>query len=102
MKVLSADKFEQTGLDGLRAEGCDVIYRPDLHDEALAEATRSTSAEVLVVRGKAVTAPMLEAGSLSLVVREARASTRLTSLRRRRTASTSRIAPAGTRGPSPS
>jgi D-3-phosphoglycerate dehydrogenase / 2-oxoglutarate reductase len=69
MKVLVADKFEQSGLDGLKAAGCDVVYRPELKDEALAGAIRDTAADVLVVRGTSVTAPMLESGALSLVVR---------------------------------
>src|SRR5215831_6517836 len=61
MKVLIADKFEQSGLDGLKAAGCEVVYQPDLKDDA--------HADVLVVRSTAVTGPMLESGSLSLVVR---------------------------------
>src|SRR3989442_15929615 len=69
MKVLVADKFEQVGIDGLRAAGCDVVYQPDLKEDALAQAIRDTRADVLVVRGTDVTAPMLEAGALSLVVR---------------------------------
>ena len=69
MKVLVADKFEQSGIDGLHTAGCDVVYQPDLKDEALADAIRTTAAQVLVVRSTAVTAPMLEAGALSLVVR---------------------------------
>jgi D-3-phosphoglycerate dehydrogenase len=69
MKVLVADKFEQSGIDGLAAAGCEVVYRPDLKDDALVEAIRKSAAEVLVVRSTAVTAPMLEAGALSLVVR---------------------------------
>jgi D-3-phosphoglycerate dehydrogenase len=69
MKVLIADKFEQSGIDGLGAAGCEVVYQPDLKDDALVEAIRQTAAEVLVVRSTAVTAPMLEAGALSLVVR---------------------------------
>ena len=28
MKVLVADQFEQSGLDGLRAAGCEVVYEP--------------------------------------------------------------------------
>jgi D-3-phosphoglycerate dehydrogenase len=67
--VLVADKFEQSGIDGLKAAGCDVLYQPDLKDEALAQALRDTGADVLVVRSTAVNATMLEAGSLSLVVR---------------------------------
>jgi D-3-phosphoglycerate dehydrogenase len=69
MKVLIADKFEQSGIDGLKAAGCDISYQPDLHDNALAIAIRETAADVLVVRGTAVTAPMLQAGVLALVVR---------------------------------
>ncbi len=69
MKVLIADKFEQSGLDGLKAAGCEVLYQPDLKDDALAAAIRETAADVLVVRSTVVTAAMLEAGALSLVVR---------------------------------
>jgi D-3-phosphoglycerate dehydrogenase len=69
MKVLVADKFEQSGLDGLKAAGCDVVYQPDLKDDSLTQALRDTAADVLVVRGTPVTAAMLEAGALSLVVR---------------------------------
>ena len=69
MKVLVADKFEQSGIDGLKAAGCEVVYQPDLKDDALTAAIRDTGADVLVVRSTAVTAPMLEAGALSLVVR---------------------------------
>src|SRR5687768_10539180 len=69
MKVLVADTFEQSGIDGLTRAGCEVVYEPDLKDERLKEAIRSTSADVLVVRGTKVTAPMLDAGRLSLIVR---------------------------------
>jgi len=70
MKVLVADKFEQSGIDGLKAAGCDVVYSPDLKDDTLTQALGDSKADVLVVRSTAVIAPMLEAGSLSLVVRE--------------------------------
>jgi len=69
MKVLVADKFEKSGLDGLAAAGCEVDFRPDLKDEALTEAIRDSGARILVVRSTKVTAPMLEAGDLALVVR---------------------------------
>ena len=69
MRVLIADTFEQTGIDGLKAAGCEVVYQPDLNDDGLARAIRDVAADVLVVRGTAVTAHMLEAGALSLVVR---------------------------------
>lgn len=69
MRVLVADKFEQTGIDGLKAAGCDVLYEPDLADAALGEAIRTSGAAVLVVRSTKVTEPMLDAGSLTLIVR---------------------------------
>jgi D-3-phosphoglycerate dehydrogenase len=46
-----------------------VVYDSELKDDALAQAIRSTGADVLVVRSTKVTGPMLEAGRLSLVVR---------------------------------
>jgi D-3-phosphoglycerate dehydrogenase len=69
MKVLIADTFEQTGIEGLKAAGCNVVYEPDLKDESLSAAIGSTGADVLVVRGTTVTARMLDAGRLSLIVR---------------------------------
>jgi D-3-phosphoglycerate dehydrogenase len=69
MKVLIADKFEQSGIDGLKAAECEVVYHPDLKDEALASAIRDGGADVLIVRGTPVTGGMLAGGSLSLVVR---------------------------------
>src|SRR5256714_3866286 len=69
MLVLIADNFEQTGIDSLKAAGCEVVYQPDLKDDGLTRAIRDVGADVLVVRGTSVTAPMLEAGALSLVVR---------------------------------
>ena len=69
MKILIADKFEKSGIEGLRAAGCEVVSDPELQDDALAEAIRKTGADVLVVRSTKVTADMLDAGRLSLVVR---------------------------------
>ncbi|HEX5475076.1 MAG TPA: 3-phosphoglycerate dehydrogenase family protein [Vicinamibacterales bacterium] len=69
MKVLVADKFEKSGIAGLQAAGCDVVYLPDAKDDALTEAIASTAADVLVVRSTKVTTPMLDAGRLSLIVR---------------------------------
>ena len=69
MKVLIADKFEKSGIDGLRAAGCAVVSDPDLNDDALREAIGKSEADVLVVRSTKVTAPMLDAGRLSLIVR---------------------------------
>jgi len=69
MLVLIADKFEQSGRDGLQAIGCEVSYQPDLKDEALVEAIRNNAPDVLIVRGTKVTEPMLGAGPVKLVVR---------------------------------
>jgi D-3-phosphoglycerate dehydrogenase len=69
MHVLIADKFEQSGLDGLRAIGCEVSYEPDLKDESLVEAIAAKGPDVLVVRSTKVSEAMLEAGALKLVVR---------------------------------
>src|SRR5688572_22251204 len=69
MTVLVADKFEKSGLDGLAAAGCTVVYEPELKDAALTAAIASSGADVLVVRSTKVTAPMLDAGRLALVVR---------------------------------
>jgi D-3-phosphoglycerate dehydrogenase len=69
MRVLIADKFEQSGRDGLDAAGCEFSYQLDVKDEALVEAVRSYAPDVLVVRSTKVTEPMIEAGALKLIVR---------------------------------
>ncbi|OLE51170.1 MAG: hydroxyacid dehydrogenase [Acidobacteria bacterium 13_1_20CM_3_53_8] len=69
MKVLIADKFEQSGRDGLQAIGCEVSFQPDLKDEALVEAIGQEQPDVLVVRSTKVNEAMLDAGALKLVVR---------------------------------
>jgi D-3-phosphoglycerate dehydrogenase len=69
MKVLIADKFEKSGVAGLEALGCEVVYEPDLKDAALAEAIGKTQADVLVVRSTVVTEPMMDSGHLDLIVR---------------------------------
>ena len=69
MVVLVADAFEKSGIDGLKAGGCEVVHEPGLDGEPLVAALRQTRADVLVVRSTKVTAPMLDAGALALVVR---------------------------------
>src|SRR5580658_624408 len=69
MRVLIADTFEKSGLDGLQSAGCDVFYQPGLKDEALAKAVGEIEPSVLVVRSTAVTEAILAAGALKLVVR---------------------------------
>ena len=69
MKVLIADKFEQSGRDGLEAAGCDYSYQPDVKDDALVEAIKAYAPDALVVRSTKVSEAMLDAGALKLVVR---------------------------------
>src|SRR5437763_15691339 len=69
MKVLIADKFEQSGRDGLNTLGCEISFQPDLKDEPLVDAISKQQPDVLVVRGTKVTESMLAAGPLKLVVR---------------------------------
>jgi D-3-phosphoglycerate dehydrogenase / 2-oxoglutarate reductase len=69
MRVLIADKFEQSGRDGLDAAGCEFSYQPDVKDETLVEAIRSYQPDALVVRSTKVTEQMLDAGALKLIVR---------------------------------
>ncbi len=69
MKVLIADKFEKSGLDGLKAAGCEVIFQPDANGDSLVAAIKDSGAPVLVVRSTKVTESMLDAGVLSLIVR---------------------------------
>src|SRR5215831_3518710 len=69
MRVLIADKFEQSGQDGLTAAGCEIHFQPGLRDEALARAVADLRPDVLVVRSTVVAEPALIAGALKLVVR---------------------------------
>lgn len=69
MVVLVADKFEKSGLEGLYALGVDVVYEPDLKDEALEGALRDSGAEVLIVRSTKVTRPMFDGAPVKLIIR---------------------------------
>ena len=69
MKVLIADKFEQSGQDGLAAIGCEVSYQPDLKDEALVAAITESQPDAIVVRSTKVTEVMMDGGALKLIVR---------------------------------
>jgi D-3-phosphoglycerate dehydrogenase len=69
MRVLIADKFESSGIAGLRAAGCEVLSQPGLKDEAMAQEVERFRPDVLVVRGTKVSEAVLSAGALKLVVR---------------------------------
>ena len=68
MKVLIADKFEKSGIEGLKALGCDVISQPELQDQALVDAVATLAPHVLIVRSTKVTDAMM-GPSLKLIVR---------------------------------
>jgi D-3-phosphoglycerate dehydrogenase len=69
MRILIADKFEQSGRDGLQSIGCEISFQPDRKDDGLVEAIGKEQPDVLIVRGTKVTEAMLAAGPLKLVVR---------------------------------
>lgn len=70
MRVLIADKFEDQGIEGLKALGCQVTVEPDLGPETLPEALARVAPEVLVVRSTKVPAQVIDAGeSLRYIIR---------------------------------
>ena len=69
MQVLVADQFEQSGIDALRAAGCEVSFAPGLKDQGLADEVAALRPDVLVVRSTKVSQAVLAAGPLKLVVR---------------------------------
>ncbi|MCB0913299.1 MAG: hypothetical protein KDB60_16960, partial [Propionibacteriaceae bacterium] len=69
MRVLVADKFEQSGIDGLVAAGCEVSFEPSLKEQSLVDAVAALEPDVLVVRSTKVPEEALAAGPLKLVVR---------------------------------
>jgi D-3-phosphoglycerate dehydrogenase len=69
VRVLVADKFEESGLDGLAAAGCEVLFEPELEAERLVERVHASRAEALVVRGTKVPAAAIEGSTLALIVR---------------------------------
>ena len=68
MKVLIADKFEKSGIEGLKALGCEVMSEPDLQDQALVDAIAAKRPEIVIVRSTKITAPMM-GPSLKLIIR---------------------------------
>jgi D-3-phosphoglycerate dehydrogenase len=69
MRVLVADQFEQSGIEGLKAAGCEVTFEPSLKEQALVDAVAALAPDVLVVRSTKVPEDVLTAGPLKLVVR---------------------------------
>jgi len=70
MKALIADKFEKSGIDGLKALGVEVVSLPDATPETLPDLLAEHAPEVLIVRSTKVRAPAFErADALRLVIR---------------------------------
>ncbi|CAN5593138.1 hypothetical protein BH11ARM2_BH11ARM2_04750 [soil metagenome] len=69
MRILVADKFERSGLDGLQALGCEVLFEPELSGPSLEARLNDSAADVLIVRSTKVDAAALESSRLGLVVR---------------------------------
>lgn len=67
--MLVADKFEQSGLDGLAALGVNLVYEPDFKEGTLIDGIREKGAEILVVRSTKVPAEAIEGSPLKLVIR---------------------------------
>ena len=69
MKVLVADKFEESGRKALERLGVEIAYEPALGADDLGARLEETGAEVLVVRSTKVSARAIASSSLGLIVR---------------------------------
>src|ERR1700752_568530 len=69
MKALIADKFEKSGIDGIADLGVEVVYEPDLKDDALVAGSHDSEADILVVRSTKVPKAVMEGSKLSLIIR---------------------------------
>jgi D-3-phosphoglycerate dehydrogenase len=69
MKVLVADKFEQVGIEGLKALGCEVLYDAAAGPK-MAEVVAGVNPDILVVRSSKVPgAAMEKAPRLKVIIR---------------------------------
>jgi D-3-phosphoglycerate dehydrogenase / 2-oxoglutarate reductase len=70
MKVLLADKFQQSGIDAMTVAGFEVVSKPGLSAADLPAALKESDPDVLVVRSTKVSAEALDStGRLKLIVR---------------------------------
>jgi D-3-phosphoglycerate dehydrogenase len=70
MKILIADKFEESGVTELKEIASAVEFVPDLKDDSLTAKLAEFDPEVLIVRSTKVQPPQLDAAkSLKLVIR---------------------------------
>ncbi|MEW6249776.1 MAG: hydroxyacid dehydrogenase [Planctomycetota bacterium] len=70
MKILIADKFEASGVEGLKKLGVEVFPEAGLKDAALTKRVAELDPEILIVRSTKVNAETLKAGKqLKIVIR---------------------------------
>lgn len=70
LRVLVADKFDNEGIDGLKAMGCEVHVDADLGPDTLPAALAAIGADVLAVRSTKVPASVIESSdTLKLIIR---------------------------------
>ena len=70
LKVLIADKFETSGVEGLKALGCEVQLSPELGPDTLPAAIAAFEPDILIVRSTKVPAPVIDgADSLKAIIR---------------------------------
>jgi D-3-phosphoglycerate dehydrogenase len=70
MRVLIADKLPEDKINRVKDLGCDVIYDPDLKEDALLNRLVEYQPDILVVRSTAVSGKMITAvPGLNLVIR---------------------------------
>ncbi|MFV1981116.1 MAG: hydroxyacid dehydrogenase, partial [Rhodothermia bacterium] len=70
MKILIADKFSESAIASMRAEGHEVIVDPSLAGARLRDVLETEKPQALVVRSTNVSADMMDANpDLELIVR---------------------------------
>ncbi len=70
MKVLIADKYEESGVASLKEAGCEITLVATLKGAELTAAIGESACDIIVVRSTTITAEMLEASpNLKLVIR---------------------------------
>lgn len=60
LRILVADKFEKSGLEGLKALGCEVVSEPDAGADGIPAAVARVKPQILVVRSTKVPAASIE------------------------------------------
>jgi D-3-phosphoglycerate dehydrogenase len=70
MRIFVCDKFEESGLARLKKIGCEVLYQPESKTEdQIISYLQNFKPDVLIVRSTKVTAKVLEAAPLKVVLR---------------------------------